>query len=401
MWQLAKAYMPYLSKPFQEAADLYRKSLTSAQKPLERWEFCEATAERFFGHLMTSMYTKTRQFEHGGQSERQRVVKKMFDYLKHNVAKTISLSSRYDYATRRASITKLKNMTIQIGTPDFILNRDYLKLMYKDLLVQKTDFFQNILYGVLFLRKREEYMLVSPSEETRWLEALHLQQVSYITASNKIIVPELFLSPPLFHAGYPNSVNMGGLGVRIAQSMLEGVLGRGLLFDSSGKLIILTEGGSSNDAPMGTAAVAATSSQYAGSYSDPRSVLEIDAQCIVDKYTTVGVETTEQLQKCRVDSALNVAALRETLAALEDIMEQEKGIVMPAMESFDPQSVFFLSYAQSLCSHETDFQRDIDRTSSSVLLNRQKLEGTLSQVSEFYHFYFCSHDSSLSCGKIN
>jgi len=94
------------------------------------------------------------------------------------------------------------------------------------------------------------------------------------------------------------------------------------------------------------------------------------------------------------------SVVRETLAALEDIMEQEKGIVMPAMESFDPQSVFFLSYAQSLCSHETDFQRDIDRTSGSVLLNRQKLQGTLSQVPEFYHFYFCGHDSSLSCGKI-
>ena len=97
------------------------------------------------------------------------MVKKIFDYLKHNVAKSVSVSSRYDYATRRAAITKLKNMTVQIGTPDFLMNRDYLKFMYKDLLVQKTDFFQNILYGVLFLRKREEYMLVSPSEETRFL----------------------------------------------------------------------------------------------------------------------------------------------------------------------------------------------------------------------------------------
>ena len=400
MWQLAKSYMPYLSKPFQEVADLYRKSLTGAQKPLERWEFCEATAERFFGHLMTSMFTKSRQFEHGGQAERQRVVKKMFDYLKHNVAKTISVSARYDYATRRAAITKLKNMTIQIGTPDFLMNRDYLKFMYKDLLVQKTDFFQNILYGVLFLRKREEYMLVSPSEETRWLEALHLQRVSYVTASNKIIVPELFLSPPLFHAGYPNSVNMGGLGVRIAEAMLEGVLGRGLLFDSSGRLVIVTEGGISNDAPMGTAAVAATSSQYGGSYTDPRSILEIDAQCIVDKYTQLGFETPDQLQKCRVDSALNVAALRESLLTLEDILELEKGIILPAMETYDPQSVFFLSYAQSLCSQDTDPQRDIDRTSSSALLNRQKLEGALSQLPEFHHFYFCSHDSSTSCGRI-
>ena len=394
--------MPYLSKPFQEAADLYRKSLTSAQKPLERWEFCEVTAERFFGHLMTSMYTKSRQFEQGGQTERQRVVKKMFDYLKHNVAKSVSVSSRYDYATRRAAITKLKNMTIQIGTPDFLLNRDYLKFMYKDLLVQKTDFFQNILYGVMFLRKREEYMLVSPSEETRWLEFLHLQEVSYITASNKVIVPELFLSPPLFHSGYPNSVNMGGLGIRVAQAMLEGVLGRGLLFDSSGRLVIQTEGGTSNNSLVlaGTAAVAATASQYGSSYNDPRSILEVDAQCIVDKYSKVGVDSMEQLRKCRVDSAVNVAALREALLTLQDILELEKGIVLPAMETYDPQSVFFLSYAQSLCAHETDFRRDIDRTSGSSLINRLKLEGSLSQLPEFYHYFFCSYDSSLNCGKI-
>ena len=402
MWQLAKSYMPYLSKPFQEAADLYRKSLTSAQKPLERWEFCEVTAERFFGHLMTSMYTKSRQFEQGGQTERQRVVKKMFDYLKHNVAKSVSVSSRYDYATRRAAITKLKNMTIQIGTPDFLLNRDYLKFMYKDLLVQKTDFFQNILYGVMFLRKREEYMLVSPSEETRWLEFLHLQEVSYITASNKVIVPELFLSPPLFHSGYPNSVNMGGLGIRVAQAMLEGVLGRGLLFDSSGRLVIQTEGGTSNNSLVlaGTAAVAATASQYGSSYNDPRSILEVDAQCIVDKYSKVGIDSIEQLRKCRVDSAVNVAALREALLTLQDILELEKGIVLPAMETYDPQSVFFLSYAQSLCAHETDFRRDIDRTSGSSLINRLKLEGSLSQLPEFYHYFFCSYDSSLNCGKI-
>jgi hypothetical protein len=85
---------------------------------------------------------------------------------------------------------------------------------------------------------------------------------------------------------------------------------------------------------------------------------------------------------------------------LEDILELEKGILLPAMETFDPQSVFFLSYAQSLCSHEADFQRDIDRTAGHSLLNRQRLEGALSQLPEFYHFYFCSYDSSLNCGKI-
>jgi hypothetical protein len=35
-----------------------------------------------------------------------------------------------------------KNMTVQIGTPDFLLDRAYLKILYKDLLVQMTDFLE-------------------------------------------------------------------------------------------------------------------------------------------------------------------------------------------------------------------------------------------------------------------
>ena len=55
MWRLVQAYMPFLSKAFREVVDLYRASLTGAEKPLERWEFCQDATERFFGHLTTSM----------------------------------------------------------------------------------------------------------------------------------------------------------------------------------------------------------------------------------------------------------------------------------------------------------------------------------------------------------
>ena len=46
--------------------------------------------------------------------EQQKVVKKyLFDYLKHNVAKSITLSDNYDYPTRRAAIEKLKNNLVK------------------------------------------------------------------------------------------------------------------------------------------------------------------------------------------------------------------------------------------------------------------------------------------------
>ena len=399
MWQMAAAFMPYLSKPFREIVDLYRKSLTGIQREHDRWEFCEITTERFFSYLITAMFAESvRKEAYALNGEQQKVVKKyLFDYLKHNIAKSITLSDNYDYPTRRAAIEKLKNMTIQIGTPLFLLDRDYLKILYKDLLVQKTDFFQNILYGVIYLRNREENKLISPSEETRWLEAVNADDVAYIPASNKVVVPETLLRPPLFHPGFPNSVNLGGLGFKISESMLKGVLGQGLLFDSSGRLLVQPElpgmlpyhnNGSSR------------MSLYSDSSGDPRAVLEKESLCLISKYDQMSVDDHASILRGKTESTMTVAALRQAYVTLEDILELEKGIVLPAMETFDPQAIFFLSFAQSLCTQRTEQQNDIDRTSSNKLLEKQLLIGALTQFPEFHHYYYCGYDDELSCGRI-
>lgn len=316
--------MPYLSKAFRESVDLYSKALTGASKAPERWEFCALTTERFFAHLTSAMVADTRPRAEDG--ERHRVGKKLFDYLKHNIARSISVSSAYDYPARRAAIGKLKNMTVQVGTPDFLRDKKYLKFMYKDLLVQKSDFFQNILYGVMFLRKREELALVSPSEEVRWMAALNRAEVAYVTSANKVIIPEVFLQPPFFHAGFPNSVNLGGVGVGMAEAMLRGVLGRGLLFEADGRL--RPHNGTLFGGPEG------------GAFQDPRPILEKDATCLVDRYSASGVETVEQLTRCRMDSAYGVAAVWQAFVTLEDILELERGVILPAMETMDPQALF-------------------------------------------------------------
>ena len=57
------------------------------------------------------------------QAQRKGVAKKLFDYIKHNVMKSVTLSNNYDYPTRRAALDKLKNMTVQLGTPDFLTDK--------------------------------------------------------------------------------------------------------------------------------------------------------------------------------------------------------------------------------------------------------------------------------------
>ena len=55
VWKLVQKFLPYLSKAYTEVVDLYRKHLTGAQKPPQRWEFCADTTQGFFGHLMDSL----------------------------------------------------------------------------------------------------------------------------------------------------------------------------------------------------------------------------------------------------------------------------------------------------------------------------------------------------------
>ena len=100
---------------------------------LSRWEFCEVTTERFFRHMITSMYAQDMRqsaADHAQTEQRQRVAKKLFDYIKHNVMKSVTLSNSYDYPTRRAALDKLKNMTVQIGTPAFLMDKAYLKVIF-------------------------------------------------------------------------------------------------------------------------------------------------------------------------------------------------------------------------------------------------------------------------------
>ncbi len=349
------------------------------------------TTERFFGHLLSSLYTR----EQPRLRERSELVSKLFDYVKHNVAKAVSVSDAYDYSSRRAAMDKLKNMTLQVGTPDFLLDPKYLKLMYKDLLVQKTDFFQNIQYGLMFLRKREELRLVSPSEESRWLDLLlDWRRAGYSPSSNRVVVPESLLRPPLFHPGYPNSVNLGGLGVRLAEAVIGGVAGHGLLYDAQGVLRVHGTSPQQHLSENGT-----SSSPSSSSVARPVAAFEDGARCLAARLAALGVDTPDFLRRCRRRAAVSVSALRQTLATLSDMLDVEKGRLLPALEDRDPQAIFLLAHAQSLCESKTFRRRDADRASGQELLGRERLAAEVATTPHFGHYYFCSSSSSSEEGE--
>ena len=317
-------------------------------------------------------------------TDREVVVYRMFSRIRDSVGHQVSASRQFNYFTRQTAIDKLHAMGIQIGTPTILRDRKFLKIMYKDLSVQKEDFFQNILYGMQFQRKRQEHALLSPGEETKWLNNLLLKEVTYSPAANKIVIPEFLLNEPIFHPGYPSNVNLGGLGVMIAEAVIDAVAGSGSVFTSEGQIL----DGSS------------TSANFTLSRSEePNSPLLPTAGCLLEEWKGLGLDTPDQLEKCAVSSAISVGGVAAAYSALSEAVLVEGGKLLPSLETLDPQAVFFLQYSQTLCSLSSLEQRDLDRTLGRQLLGRERLAGVLTQFPEFRHYFYCSEDTQ-QCGPL-
>ena len=130
---------------------------------------------------------------------------------------------------------------------------------------------------------------------------------------------------------------------------------------------------------------------------EPNFPLASLSSCLVSKWSQLRLDTPDHLDKCSTKSAVSVAGLSAAFSASEEIFAQDGAILLPALETLDPQAVFFLQHAQSLCSSLTLQQRDLDRAVHSHLLGAEKLRGELSQFAQFQHFNFCPEESQYTC----
>ena len=266
--------------------------------------------------------------------------------------------------------------------------------------MQKTDFFQvkqsdpscslqslltgplqNILYGMSFERGREEQVLVSPGEETRWLPALLAPAVTYVPAANMVVVPEYLLQPPFFHPSYPIHVNLGGLGVALAVAMVEGAAGRGAAYTAAGRLLA---GGAEGNFTLGRPA---------------GSALERASGCLAERWGAAGLDTPDQLARSRHSAATRLAGLEVALAALDSFLHTEAAALLPALEHLDPQAVLLLQHARLQCAAGSLEARDLARTTTPALLPREQLLGELATLAQFQHYFFCEEQED-QCGPV-
>ncbi|PSN48713.1 hypothetical protein C0J52_08789 [Blattella germanica] len=376
-WVLAKSYLPYMSEEIRATVNYYNKEMTGATAPLQRWEMCVNTLQRFMGFGLAVLQQQA--MEKTERHAARNVVNEMFSLTREIIRKRIEEASWLELELKSLELDKIDTLDLQVGFTEPVITKEYLERYYAKLFVQKNDFFQNILYGVEFLREKQQERLVSTADEHRWLDVMSGNRgPAYVSSANKIVVPLHFLVPPIFHPQYPISVLYGGLGVQLASAIVSSVLPWHIYYGSDGKLLTMES-------------IAVNQSLLA----HQRPVTFITNDLVQNAPVSELVANRTALSMIT-----QISAVRQAHLAMKQALSELPHTHQPAMETLESDAIFFLTYAQTICSVSTLEKKDQDQTIGFQLKGSKLLRTSLKQVKLFTEAFSCQRESSYFASNI-
>lgn len=373
MWKMAEAYVPYLSVKFREIVKIYTAELTGEKDLPPRWEICVSLLQKFMGFGITA----TLEPHIEKKADVVAVVKDVFENIKESIISNVKKNQDLGPELSDHVLNKLNSLTVQIGLPENMLQENYVNQFYSQLPIQKLDFFQNVNYAVSFIKDYSQIKLKSKKEEYGWLDDLVSEdpKVTYNVANNKVIVPLSLLSPPYFETGYPEALLYGGLGVEISSAILSSVYPPGVAHGTDGVLL---------------QAHSAAVNRSIGATIEARSCF---GQFLKDQQVDFVNNTV-------LTAMLSVSSVRFALQSLMKKTQTEPYYHQPAMESYEYDALFFIGYAQSLCTIKSPQQQDLD-TMYNLMSDESLLLKTISEHSESFKSAFnCLGRPTKTCEYI-
>uniref|UniRef100_A0A1B6L0T8 Endothelin-converting enzyme 1 n=1 Tax=Graphocephala atropunctata TaxID=36148 RepID=A0A1B6L0T8_9HEMI len=368
MWKLTDNFLPYLSEKYRDTVAVYRRDLLGEEQPLQRWEMCIKTMQKFLGFgLSVLLQNHAEDFDKDAK-----VVNEIFDDIMREAKHSIQKAGWLPQELQEHIFGKLMEMGLEVGFPTggLMLSDHNLEDMYRQMYIINRDFFQNIKYGINFLQKQQQLRLKKFDGFYRWMDAASDfdLQVHYVAAANKIVIPQALLQEPYFHPDYPSAVLYGGLGVEIAAAMVQAITPWDVLFADDGTLVD-SQHPAVNQSKLAFMHPVSCLRQWWGKegFANP---------------SATNVTTYNTLRKL---SGINIA-----LRALQNQLKYFPHTHQPALENFEDGHLFFITFAQSVCSVKSPQQKDLDDTLDTSLSDKSLLSVVLSQIKDFSRLFSCS-----------
>jgi putative endopeptidase len=210
MWLLARfltAAAPQLPRDFERLRfDFYGKLLTGQDAPRDRWKVGVALVTRHLGDALGRLYVE-RHFPPRARATATTIVTSVLKAQR-------DLIERADWLprdARAAALRKLSTITLRVGYPEAW--RDYWGLE-----IRRDDLMGNVLRARRF-DSRDRTRRLAGDNRGQWTIAPITINAYYDNALNEIVLPAVFLQPPIFSVDADAAVNFGALGAAVGHEL--------------------------------------------------------------------------------------------------------------------------------------------------------------------------------------
>ncbi|UJR37211.1 hypothetical protein I4U23_029920 [Adineta vaga] len=373
-WKLVQTYIEDLSYNYVHAHRIFLNNYYGATLHSSNEAYCTREVIRRFPLAIQRLYT----MNSTTHSDAVTAVNTIFDALKQGLKQYVDEQATWmiDETTKVEARRKIDAMTAAIGYASIASDDGRLDDYYERFAVGDTSHFENAYSYHRFHSWTISNSLENPNQLDHWdyFETRPNQLFDYIALFNRLFVIANAMHPPLVDTDWPGTVNMGSIGVLLAQKLFASI-------DSQeGR----THGADGSRIPDWW------SSATVNAYSTSR-------QCITNYYVNDIKSLSYNVNGAQISVRLagepfspttlrHIGALRFAYTAMKktDLL---KSSIIPGTNLTSDQS-FFLAYAQTQCYKRQDLLQLV-RTQLGIYDERTALNAALIHMPEFSKAFEC------------
>ncbi len=351
-WHILHAAAPALPQAFvNENFDFYDKTLAGVRELQPRWKRCVTEVDRGLGEALGQKFVEV---AFSGPSKSRAL--QMVHEIEKSMEQDIRTATWMTDATKKEALVKLTDVANKIGYPEKW--RDYSSVV-----ITRDDFLGDRERAAQFELHRNLNKIGTPVDKSEWGMTPPTVNAYYNSAQNNINFPAGILQPPFYNSKADDAVNYGAIGVVVGHELTHGFDDQGRRYDGEGNL---RDWWTPEDAKNFTGRAECVVNEYAG--FSPVDGVNLNGKL------TLGENAAD-------NGGIHLAYLA--------LMDHLAGKILPKLDGFTQEQLFFLGFAQVWCENSTDASSRARAIVDPHSPGQFRVNGTVQNLPEFQSAFSC------------
>ncbi|XP_076451625.1 membrane metallo-endopeptidase-like 1 [Babylonia areolata] len=325
MWRFIISYGEFLGTPMREDLRTLRNTVfPTTVRPQLRWQLCVERTESFFRDAIGRLY-----IDKHFSLEKRTEVEDMVADLKDAFRDIVREADWMSQPTKEAALAKVDAIVNKIGYLDYLKNDTYLDEKLKDITINKSDVFGNLMKLADYRYRTLLRALRQPVDRrSGFAGSVVTVNAFYNPQTNSIIFPAAFLQKPILNDKSLEAIMYGSLGFFIGHEITHGFDNTGADYDEIG-------------------------SHRKWWKEEDLQNFESRGQCMVDQYNRYSFPQVNMSINGQLTLGENIAdngGLKEAFKAYKKMVAKKGEEPRLPVLDYSPDQLFFISAAQFWCN---------------------------------------------------